>query len=364
MRVAFLSLVSLLALLLVGCNEPPAPVQSKSKPHLVETATALRQTIAIERERTGTLRALQEIQIYNQEEGRITALPFYEGDRVSKGQVVAQLDDRLLRAQLARTQALRIKAQKDLKRIQGLVDRRLTAQSELTRVETELAVARANEQALATRLDYTTLRSPISGVVSQRLSETGNIAERYTHLLTISDQSSLITEVSVSELLINKLKLDDPVELTIDALAGRQSPNPLPGRITRIYPNLDPVTRTGTVEIALQPVPVGARPGQLARVRLRTQQAERLLIPFVALRRSSQGEYVFTVDAQQRAQIVPVVTGLRIGDEIEILSGLGPGDQVVVRGFTNLRAGTQVAVVINEALPGGAGTASAVGSAP
>lgn len=349
MRLPAALFLSVSILLLTACNETEQPSTSKKAPkqHLVEVITAQQQVVAIERGRTGTLRAVQEIQIFNQEEGRITALPFYEGDLINKNDVVARLDGRLLEAQLARAVALRRKAEKDLQRIQGLVERRLTSQTEFTRVETELAVAKADEQILQTQLDYTVLHAPISGVVSARLSEPGNIAERYTHLLTISDQSSFITQVPVSELLLNKLQLGDPVAVSIDALNTQQTPDSqsLQGKITRIYPNLDPATRTGTVEIALDPAPIGARPGQLARVKLRTQEAERLVIPFVALRRSTEGEYVFTLDQEQRAQTTAVITGLRIDDAIEILSGLSAGDRIVVRGFTNLRANTLVSIV-------------------
>ena len=352
---------------LSGCSESETPAASNKelKKHLVEITTAQRQVVSIERERTGTLRAVQEIQMFNQQEGRITALPFYAGDLIKKEDVVARLDGRLLEAQLARAVALHRKAEKDLQRISGLVERRLTSQTEYTRVETELAVAKADVQILQTQLDYTTLHAPISGVVSARLSEPGNIAERYTHLLTISDQRSLITQVPVSELLLNKLQLGDPVAISIDALNGQQASNEpsLQGKITRIYPNLDPATRTGTVEIALNPTPDGAKPGQLARVKLRTQEAERLLIPFVALRRSGKGEYVFTVDQQEHAQTTAVITGLRIEEMVEILSGLSAGDRVIVRGFTNLRPDSAVNIISTAAASSAAASSTETSTA-
>ncbi len=329
-----------------ACTEQTAPAEKVAKPHLVEIIIAQSQTLTIQRERNGTLTALREIQIYNQEEGQITSLPFYENDMVKKGNIVAKLDDRLLRAQLERTQALRRKAEQDLLRFKNLAAKGLTPQTEITRVETELAVAKADEHALLTHLDFTVIRAPISGIVSERQSEQGNIAERYSHLLTLSDQSSLITEVAVSELLINKLHVGDKPQLSIDALYDPTSIDPpLHGTITRIYPNLDPFTRTGTVEITLTPVPIGARPGQLVRVTLKTEQAKRLLIPFTSLRRSTQGDYVFTIDSEQKAQITPVVTGLNVNDQIEIVSGLSEGTAVVVRGYTNLHVDKAVTVV-------------------
>jgi membrane fusion protein (multidrug efflux system) len=339
----FLLVITAAILMTTACTEQAAPVEKTAKPHLVEIITAQSQTLTIERERNGTLKALREIQIYNQEEGQITALPFYENDLVKKGDIVAKLDDRLLKAQLERTQALRSKAEQDLLRFKNLAAKGLTPQTEITRVETELAVAKADEHALLTRIDFTIIRAPISGIVSERHSEQGNIAERYSHLLTLSDQSSLITEVAVSELLINKLHVGDKPRFSIDALGVIEPP--LHGTITRIYPNLDPFTRTGIVEITLKPVPTGARPGQLVRVTLKTEQAKRLLIPFTSLRRSAQGDYVFTINSEKKAQRTPVVTGLNVNDQVEIVSGLSDGVAVVVRGYTNLHANKEVTVV-------------------
>ncbi len=343
MRARFFYLLLSACLFLVACDEQAPVAKKELKQHLVEVAKLQRQIVAIENERSGTLTAVRDIEIYNQEEGKIVDFPFYEGDRVKKGDIIAKLDDKLLRAQLFRAQALRTKAEKDLLRLKELAKKGLTSQIELTRMETELAVAQADERALLTQLDFTVIRSPISGLVSERLSEKGNIAERYTHLMTVSDQSSLLTEVSVSELLINKLKTGDKVELSIDALGPQFEP--LVGTISRIFPNLDPFTRTGTVEITLNPVPVGARPGQLVRVILRTEQEPRLLIPFNALRHGEQGDYVFTINEQQQAEVSPVVIGSTINGFIDVLRGLNEGDKGVVRGYTNLKPDKKVTIV-------------------
>lgn len=342
----YLPLSLMASLLMLGCDREKTVSPVTIKPHLVEVVVAEVKEISVTRERSGSLRALQEIQIFNQEEGQIAELPLFEGDLVEKGQVIARLDDRLLRSQLVRAQALTRKSATDLAQIEDLVARKLTTRNELTRIETELAVAQADEQALQTRLSYFVIRSPISGVVTQRNSEPGNIADRYSHLMTIADQQTLITEVRLSELLLNDLQVGDSVDIHIDALrTGTAHPQNLTGKITRIFPDIDPMTRTGMLEIAINPVPQGARAGQFVRVVLTTQQAERLLIPFIALRRSVEAEYVFTVNAEKKVQVTPVRTGLEIGDQIEILEGLDGGETVVVRGFTNLRDNKEVKIV-------------------
>ena len=264
---------------LSACSEEAAPTKPKKEKsaHLVEAVTVAQQRLDIHVTRTGTLRARREVKIHNQEEGQITALPFYEGDKVKQNDILVRLDDKLLRAQLDRAQATLKQAQQDMDRAQNLFKKKLIPDEELNRAETQLQVAKADEEVLTTRLSYTVIRSPITGIVSARLSEPGNIAETHTHLLTVSDPTSLVTDLTLSELLISKLSLKQPVTVSIDALGGGN----YQGQIQRIYPDLDPVTRRGTVEIEINPVPNGARPGQLCRVTINTESADRLVIlPF------------------------------------------------------------------------------------
>ena len=326
-------------MLLAACSESSDTAAKKKKRpvHLVETTEVVLQKVGLTQVRNGTLTSATEIKIYNQEEGAIMAMPFFEGDRVNKGDILARLDDKILRAELVRAEARLRKAKLDLERIRNLYKKKLSSDEALNSSETELAIAQAEVEMLSTRLGYTEITAPISGIISKRLSEPGNIAERYTHLLTISDHSALITEVNVSELLVSHLKQGDVVKVTIDALGS----NAYTGKISRIHPNLDPLTRRGTVEVSLDPVPAGARPGQLCRVEFNTRTAERLIMPFRALRRDIDGEYVFTVD-NARAARSRVDSGLRIGEQVEILAGLEAGQRIVTKGFLDLVDNKQV----------------------
>lgn len=340
-------LALLFALPLCACGggnrgkEKPAGDQKRGQVHLVEIATAHTENLAYSAVRTGSLRARQEVNVFNQEEGRIQALPFYEGDRVSKGEVLVRLDDSLLRAELDKAEANRQQAASDLKRLRGLADRRLTSEDELARAETALQVAQAEEALLRTRLGYTVIHAPFAALVSARLVSPGDVVPKYTHLMTLIDPSSLVTEVPVSELLLPQLGIGDAVTVRIDAL-GEQA---YEGRILRMHPTVDPRTRQGVVEIELTPVPPGARAGQLCRVTLVAEGAERRVIPFSALRRDTEGEFVFRVDEEQKAARTAVHSGLRLADRVEILEGLANGDQVVTKGFLALTDGTPVKVV-------------------
>lgn len=327
------------ATVLSGCGQPQDPAGGKrDTAHLVETAAVISDSLSVVRTRAGSLRARREVRIHAQEEGRITSLPFYEGDMVKTGDVVVQLDDTLLRVQLARAAATRKQAAEDVKRLGELRSSKLISENEYTRAVTALEVAEADEQLLQTRLGYTTIRAPFDGVVTARLSDPGNILERHQHVLTIADPSSLVTELPVSELILPGLEVGDVAQVRIDALGDRT----FEGRIMRIYPNLDPLTRRGTIEVEIDPVPKGAAPGQLCRVELNTHAARRQVIPYAALRRDASSEYVFVLDADSRAQRVDVESGLRLADKVEIRQGLRDGQQVITRGFLGLSPGKPV----------------------
>lgn len=337
----FCILAALLLFPLSGCKGSTADTRPGIRPHLVETAPVKRSTVGVERIRTGTLRAPREVKIFTQEEGRITLLPYREGDAVQEGDIIAKLDDQILRAHFARAQALHRRAGQNLKRVQRLYNEKLVSEQDLIQAQTDLDVSKADEDLLATRVGYTTIRAPINGVISQRLSEPGNIAEQHTHILTVSDLTALVTDVTLSDMLLPTLAIDSEVQVRIDAL-GEQT---FPGYITRIYPNVDPVTRRGTLEIELRPVPEGARPGQLSRAYLKARATERLLIPFSAMRSDPGSIYVYTVNNENQIMRNEITTGARIEEQIEIISGLEEGQRVVTRGFLGLEIGKQVEVV-------------------
>jgi RND family efflux transporter MFP subunit len=333
------------SLLLYGCGAGDTGAQesiqtSTQREHLVEVAEVQRESVGYSVVRTGTLRARREVRLHTQEEGRIVELPYYEGDRVEEGAVVARMDDALLKAQLDQARATRLQAEADRDRLSSLARNRLVSEDDLARAETAVQVARAEEDMLRTRLEYAVIQAPFTGVVSARLAEPGDALPRHTHLMTLIDPDSLLTQVTVSELLMPILEPGDEVQVQVDALGDRR----YPGRILRIHPAVDARTRQGVVEVLVAPVPTGARPGQLCRVTLTAPSHERLLIPFSALRRDERGEYVYRV-ADSVAERMPVRSGLRIDDRVEILEGLAAGDRVVTRGFLGLTADKQVQTV-------------------
>jgi len=337
----YAGLIIALSGLLSACSDDADKGQSKraKRPaQLVELVTVKIEPVQHQSQRTGTLKARKTIRIFNQEEGSLTALPFYEGDSIKKGDILLKIDDKLLRAQFDKIKATREQAQQDLKRLQKLRKKRLVAEDEVNRARTALNVAEAEQRLLTTRLGYTSLASPINGIVSERLAELGDVAPRHSHLLTLIDTDTLITEVAVSGLLLPSLHVGDSVEVQIDALPSQVHQ----GSILRIHPTLNASTRNGIVEIILDPAPVGARPGQFCRVKLLSRPTDRKLIPFSAIRQDNEGSYVYGVNEKNKAIHTRITTGLRFANRIEVLNGLEAGQRIITKGFLGLKTGKTI----------------------
>jgi len=249
----------ILALLLTGCSADDESGHTHrhriSRDHLVTVFTAEHATVAVHHERPGSLRFRRLVRIHNQEEGRITRLEVFEGDLIARGTLLVRLEDDLLRARLDKARATKRQKQSDLQRQEGLQSLYAVSEDELAQARTALTVARAEERLLKTRLAFTTIKAPFAGVITERHVEPGDFVTKNSHLLTLADPASLVAAVSASELILPQLRLEDLVDLRIDALG----PESFEGQILRIHPTLAQTSRQAIVEVAMDPVPEGAR---------------------------------------------------------------------------------------------------------
>jgi RND family efflux transporter MFP subunit len=337
-------LAAVLAALLIGCSDgsdTPADERRAPSEHLVAVVAVEPAAVGGSHERPGSLRHRRQVRIFSQEEGRITDLALFEGDRVDAGELLVGLDDDLVRAELDRARATLAQAELDVQRLEDLVLKRAASDAELSQARTAVAVARADARLLETRLAFTRILAPFAGVITERLVEPGDFVTKNTHLLSVADPQSLVAEVYVSELILPRVRVGDPARLRIDAL-GTAS---FPARILRIHPQLEQRSRQGIVELSLDEPPPGATAGQFVRVTLETAAVERLLIPFRALRRDRDGEFVWVLTDAGTVARRTVASGLQVADRIEIRDGIEAGERIVTRGFLGLSEGKTVKVV-------------------
>ncbi len=308
---------------------------------MVKLAAVEQQALTITSTATGTLQAKRAIQVFNQQEGQIVELPYYEGDTVQASDVLVRLDDSVLKAELNKATATRRQAETDLHRLEKLIPKKLASAEQVARARTAVQVARAEEQLKRTLLSHTVIKAAFAGVISERLREPGDIAKLHTHILSLIDPSSLRAEIRVSELLLTSIKQGDALDVRIDALGA----NTYTGRVLRVFPTIDPQTRQGIVEVELDPVPPGARAGQLCRVNFATQTVTGLAIPQAALQREGDQTYVFQVDDKSKIKRKTLRIGLRAGELVQVLEGLDAGERVIVSGLLGLRVGKKVQVI-------------------
>jgi len=174
---------------------------------------------------------------------------------VNKNALLVQLDDALLRAKLDKAIASHKYARINAQRYQKLAKQKIGSADELSRALMEEKIASAEEKILQTQLSYTKIKAPFAGIITSRLAEPNDVLSANTHVLTLIDPRSLVIDVALSELLVSKLKKTDRVSVRIDAL-GNQT---FQGKISRIYPSIEPNSRLGKIEVTLLPLPKKAR---------------------------------------------------------------------------------------------------------
>jgi len=333
--------ILLLLSLLSACGESTQNKHSKrgSRAQLVAALPVETLALSTQQHVSGSLTAIHAIKIFNQEAGQIEKLPYFPGDNVKKDQTIVYIKNDKIEAFLEKSTATRIQTKSDLDRLSKLIKTNLTSQDEISQARTAYALAKAEESIVKLRLNDTYIKAPFAGVISERLREPGDIVPLHSHILSLIDQSKLKVKIQISELLLADLKLNSKVTIQIDALVNVSE---ITGRISRIYPTVDVITRKGTLEVELDNVPEGAKPGQLCRLIIHTPKVERLLIAAKAIQFDNSGEYVFRINGEKTVNKIRVQTGIQIENKIEIITGLKEQDLIVVEGFSNLDNGKKV----------------------
>jgi RND family efflux transporter MFP subunit len=192
--------------------------------------------------------------------------------------------------------------------------------------ESELDRAKAMLGEAETFQAYAHVRAPFAGVVTGRKIDTGSMALPGMQLLTVEDTSAFLVEAAVDEKLSASLKAGTPVVLVIDALNQT-----IQGKVSEVVPAVDPMSRTFIVKIALSGT--GLKTGLYAKVRIPTGSRDVLTVPAAAVVEKGQLTGVYTVDSKGVISYRLVRIGKHFGNNIEVLSGINPGDKAIIAGM-------------------------------
>jgi len=336
-QIPIISIVSL-ALALCGCHKKSEPTPAESLP----TATVRAQIIESKRrvateEVVGTVRAKLRSVIEAKVSGKIEQLLVVPGQQVQAGELLAVVDAREVQARYDQAVALSQQAEADLKRLTALLEQKVLSQSEFDSAQAKARVTVASRAEAETLLSYTKVTAPFAGVITRKHADVGDLATPGKPLLELEDSRVLRLEADVPEAVIGKLALGDKLPVRIAALEKE-----LTGVISEIAPAADPNSRTFLVKLDL-PGTTGLRAGQFGRVAMPVGETAALRVPAYAVTQRGQMELVFIV-GDGKAQLRLVKTGKRIGNEVELVSGVSAGEKVVTEGAPRLVDGQPVTV--------------------
>jgi HlyD family secretion protein len=422
-------LATVLALSIAGCSSVPKDVadaqgkkgQQDERLASVDVAVARTAPSQSSLEYIGTTQPYRQVSLRTQVEGRLLSLRADVGDSVSQGQVLAQLDDKVLRtavleataevaaleSEVAQAQAqvsdalrqvesARIQfqqAQADATRLEKLYGAGAIAQQQAEQARTNARTARqafrAAQEVVRTRQQavkaakrrvtaqqaviarererqsYTTLTSPVTGVVTERVSELGNLAQAGSEVLKLGDFSQIKVSVQVSELELNKIQVRQPVQVKLDAFPK----DTFRSQVSRISPVADSTARLVPIEVTMSNPGRRVSSGLLARVNFGKQIANTIGVPESAFqtnrkrgtqqnggnassdREPSQrqtGTLYIVKGSDKQPKIVArnVTLGQRQDGQVEVLTGLSPGDRFVTRSSKPLKDGDSVQLSI------------------
>ena len=284
---------------------------------------------------TSTVQAYVKNNIAPQMAGRITKINVEIGDFVKEGQILAEID----KAQLLQAQLQLQNQEVELQRLRSLYEEGGLSQSDYDAIQMQYNVLKTQVENL---VENTTLRSPINGVVTARNYDVGDMYAMSAPVFTVEQIVPVKLLVGISESDYSKVKKGDSVEITADAIPGKT----FYGKITRIYPTIDPATRTFTVEVVVDNNYKTLRPGMFARVTVKFGVNNNVVIPDVAVvKQQGSGErFVYVLNEDGTVSYVKVVLGRRMGAEYEVLEGLKDSVKVVTGGQIRLKDGVKVSV--------------------
>lgn len=305
-------------------------------------------------ETTGTLKADEEVTVSSEVDGILKKLLVEQGTPVSKGTLLAeinetdyQLDWKRADAALKQNQASLANANAEYKRKEALFKEELITKQQFDDIVTKVALADAElDRAKATlaisreKLVRTKIYSPLLGAVKEKKVSVGDYVRNGTPLLQLIKINPLKLSFTVNEKDVGGLKMGQEVSFTVDAFPHKQ----FKGRVSLLYPNVEERTRTLQAEAVVPNADHMLKPGYFARVQIYTQAArDTVVIPVTSLLYDAAVIRVFVVNGN-KAQERIIKTGNKYGEYIEITEGIKEKERVVIVGQNSLSEGVKVNV--------------------
>jgi len=286
----------------------------------------------------GHIDALDNVMAYSQSPGVITALNVKAGDHVDKGQVLVQLDNSVFNQQIAQAQT-QVSLNKTLyDRQKNLWDQKIGTEVQYLQAQTALQNSEKQVAILRQQSAMYRITSPIMGTIDQMDLKLGQVIQPGANGIRIVNADNLKIKADVPESYAANIKQGDNVQVVVP-----DANDSLMAKVTFAAKVIDPASRSFGVEIKL-PSSKSLRPNMTAVIKIANySKPNALIVPINAIQHSEAGDYLF-VNKNGTAKRVNVKVGSTYGGESEILSGITAGDEVVIRGASDIEDGDKIKV--------------------
>jgi membrane fusion protein (multidrug efflux system) len=315
---------------------------------------AMPQTITA----VGSLRSDESVTLRPEVAGRIAAIHFQEGQRVTKGALLVRLDPAVPEAEVQQARANLKLARTKFDRAADLAKSNFISGQAKDEAENNLKVAEAAVQLAEARLAKTEIRAPFSGIIGLRGVSVGDYVKEGADLVNLESIDALKVDFRVPEVYLRQVQVGQSLAVALDAVPGKT----FDGKVYAVNPLFDAAGRAIVIRAVVRNAETALRPGMFARVRLFTREAkDAMVVPDTALVPSGDEQWVYRV-VDGKARRTKVEIGQRREGMVEVMTGLDAADVVVVGGQQKIRDGTSVQVARRGATHGVA--ADAKGAAP
>lgn len=337
---ALLPAVAATVLFFPGCGGDQAGGGRFAFPPMpVEVSPVIVQKVVDRFESVGTIEAIEAITAVSEIDGAVKALPFREGGFIRRGELIAQIDDDQLAAELARAEALLAQSQSTFDRVKSIVDQRAGAPQDLDDARAALKVAEANRDLARARLAKTRIVAPFDGMIGARRISVGTFLRAGQIVTELANIDAIRVTFTAPERFLSLLSRGSSVTVSTPTFPGYE----LTGTIIAIEPIIDPTTRSARVVARVPNRERKFRPGMSANISaVLSERLNALTVPNEAVFGSGNQTFVFIVKPDSTVARVPLTLGTRLSDVVEVLAGLQPGMTVVRAGHQKLFDGGKV----------------------
>jgi RND family efflux transporter MFP subunit len=323
-----------------GCGDrAPASEGPSAPPIRVATQTVARTTAKVERRYSGYAHPWEAHGVGFLVGGRVTQILVSDGDIVAKGQMLATLapEDYALMKRLADVQVEAIKP--NFERVDDLVADKALPQATLDELKGRYEAALTQRKQAQRQLEYTRLRAPCDGVVMERRTAVGQVIGAGMPAVVVLDLSRIKARFGVPQQDLGLFELGREVTLRFPGVEGERV-----GTVHHIAFVPDPKTRTYDVVVAVDNADGALRAGMLTHVTVTAREAEGIFVPLRAVRTNANREHIVFLYDAQTSRVVErrVEKGDLFGTDLEVSSGLEPGDVVIVEGQGFVSPGDEV----------------------